>query len=86
MKTGRINLRVAPQQQMLIQRGAELKQKSVSQFILESACAVAEQALLDQRLFFVDEEQWNSFQEALNRPAEVKPALKKLLEEKAPWE
>jgi len=40
-KTSRIGLRATPQQQMLIQRGAEIKRKSLSEFILESACEVA---------------------------------------------
>jgi uncharacterized protein (DUF1778 family) len=85
-KTSRIGLRATPHQQMLIQRGAEIKRKSVSEFILESACAVAENALLNQRLFFLNDAQWIAFQEAMNRPAQVKPALKKLMEEKSPWE
>ena len=46
----------------------------------------AENSLLDQRLFFLNDTQWIAFQEALNRPAEVKPSLKQLMEEKAPWE
>lgn len=58
----------------------------MSEFILESACEAAENALLDQRLFFLNDAQWIAFQEKLNRPAEVKPALKNLMEEKAPWE
>lgn len=86
MKTERINLRATPQQQILIHQAAEIRRKSMSEFILESACEAAEKALLDQRLFFLDDAQWIAFQEELNRPAEVKPALKKLMEEKAPWE
>jgi uncharacterized protein (DUF1778 family) len=86
LKTERINLRATPQQQMLIQQAAEIKRKSISEFILESACAVAENALLDQRIFFLNDAQWIAFQEALNSPPVEIPALKKLMEEKAPWE
>ncbi len=85
-KTSRIGLRATPQQHILIQQAAEIKRKNMSEFILESACAAAENVLLDQRLFFLNDAQWIAFQEALNHPAEVKPTLKKLIEEKAPWE
>lgn len=35
----------------------------------------------DQRLFLTDDEQWEAFNTALNRPAEHKPALAELLRE-----
>jgi hypothetical protein len=33
----------------------------------------------DERLFLVDNERWNRFNEILSRPAEVKPRLAELL-------
>ncbi len=85
-KSARIGLRATPQQEHLIHRAAEVTHRSISDFILESACAAAENALTDQRLFILDDAEWDEFQEALERPAAVKSGLKRLLETRAPWE
>jgi len=37
--------------------------------------------LADQRRFLLDTDQWNAFVDALDRPAQVKPRLRRLLEE-----
>lgn len=86
MKNTRLNFRLNPLQDSLIRRAAVVTQKSVSEFVLQSACIAAEHAILDQRLFLLDEENWNKFQEELERPAVVKPGLKRLLEEESPWD
>lgn len=85
-RTARLGFRATPQQQILIRRAAEITHKSVTEFVLDSTCAAAEKALLDQRLFLVDDEAWQKFQDALDESAKVKPKLQKLIREKAPWE
>ncbi len=85
-RIARIGLRATRQQQTLLKRAAEALQKSVTEFILDSACAAAEDTLLDQRFFLLEDADWEKFQEALERPAKVNPKLKQLLQEKAPWE
>lgn len=85
-RTARLGIRATPRQQMLILRAAEAVNKSVTDFILDSACDAAENTLLNQRFFLLNDEEWKNFQEALERPAKVKPGLQKLLKEKAPWE
>lgn len=85
-RTARLGLRASLQQQILIQRAAEVLNKSVTEFILDSACTAAENTLLNQRFFLLDDKGWQKFQEALDRPAKVKPELQKLLKEKSPWE
>jgi len=85
-RTGRLGLRTTPVQAALIQRAAEVTQKSVTEFVLSSACEKAEQTLLDQRLFMVDEQTWLAFQDALERPAQVKKGMQSLIAEPAIWE
>lgn len=85
-RSSRLGFRVTPQQHVLIRRAAEITHKSVTEFVLDSACEAAANALLDQRLFLVDDEAWQKFQDALDEPAKVKPKLRKLIKEKAPWE
>jgi len=85
-RTARLGIRATPRQQLLILRAAEAVNKSVTNFILDSACDAAENTLLNQRFFLLDDDQWKKFQEALDQPAKVNPGLQKLLKEKAPWE
>ncbi|MDQ7837647.1 MAG: DUF1778 domain-containing protein [Thermodesulfobacteriota bacterium] len=85
-RSGRLGLRTTPIQAALIQRAAEVTQKSITEFVLTSACEKAEQTLLDQRLFLIDEQAWKEFQEVLERPAQVKAGLQTLIEEPAIWE
>ncbi|HEY6898456.1 MAG TPA: DUF1778 domain-containing protein [Rhodocyclaceae bacterium] len=85
-RSSRLGLRAAPGQEALLRRAAQAANKSLTEFILDSACAVAEQTLLDQRYFLVEQAQWQAFNAALDRPAKVKLGLKKLMQHKAPWE
>jgi len=85
-KNQRVSLRTTQAQKTLLSRAAEIKGTSFSDFVLESACRAAEHALLDQRLFFLDEDSFARFQEALERPTASKPEILKLFREKPPWE
>jgi uncharacterized protein (DUF1778 family) len=86
LRSGRLGLRTTPIQAALIQRAAEASRKSITEFVLSSVCEKAEQTLLDQRLFMVDENTWTAFMEALERPAQVKSGLRTLVAEPAIWE
>lgn len=86
VRSGRLGLRTTPVQAALIQRAAEVTQKSITEFVLTSACEKAEQTLLDQRLFLIDEQTWKVFQDVLERPTQVKAGLQALIAEPAIWE
>jgi len=86
LRSGRLGLRTTGFQAALIQRAAEVAQKSITEFVLTSACEKAEQTLLDQRFFLIDEKTWDLFQDVLGRPAGVKMGLKDLIEKPASWE
>ena len=85
-RSARLGLRTTPAQAAIIQLAAEIKGKSVTEFVLSSACERAEQTLLDQRFFSVSEESWREFQNALERPAQMQDGLRRLLREPAVWE
>lgn len=53
---------------------------------LESACQAAENALLDQRLFMLEDADFDEFNKLLDAPVKVNPGLKALLAKRAPWE
>jgi uncharacterized protein (DUF1778 family) len=85
-RTSRLGFRATLHQEALIRKAAELCGKNVTQFVLNSACEAAERALIDQRIFFADEKNYQDFLDALERPAQIKPNVQKLMRSKAPWE
>src|SRR5271165_2572869 len=78
MRTRRINLRATARQERLIRTGAETTGVSLTDFILESACLHAEQALADKREFTASPSQWRAFMALLDTPARVIPELAEL--------
>ncbi len=86
VRTSRLGFRVTWQQQVLLHGAATALNKSVNDFVLDSACAAAEDALLSQRLFLLEEKDFQKFQEALDRPAKVNVGLQNLMQERAPWQ
>jgi uncharacterized protein (DUF1778 family) len=85
-KSSRIGLRTTPEQEAVFRRAAEACQKSLTEFIIDSAYRAAEQALLDQRLFVVTGNRYQSFLELLDRPASDNEGLRDLFSKVAPWE
>ncbi len=85
-KSTNINIRVAPAQRDLIDRAAQAVGKSRTEFILDVATREAENTLLDQRLFLLDEVQWEAFTIAMDAPVKPSAALRKLLSTSAPWD
>lgn len=79
-KTARLQLRVSEEADSLIREAAEAADKSVTSFITDSAVNAAQSLLADQHHFVLSEEAWDRFVEALERPAEYKPELAKLLQ------
>ena len=60
--------------------------KTLTDFILESACRAAEQTLLDQRLFMVPRSEYRALLGLLDRPPEDNSGLKDLFAKPAPWD
>ena len=80
-KTERIDVRASTLVKQLLQEAARACHKNVSEFLLDAGVTAAQQALASRRQFVLDETQWQAFQEALDRPVQSKPRLKKLLNE-----
>ena len=80
-KTERIDVRASSMVKQLLQEAARVSHKNVSEFLLDAGLTAAAQTLADRRRFVLDDTQWQAFQEALDRPVQSKPRLKKLLSE-----
>jgi uncharacterized protein (DUF1778 family) len=53
----------------------------VTEFVVKSACAVAEIELAEQKEFALSPAQWQAFLAALDMPTQAHPALRTLLTE-----
>jgi uncharacterized protein (DUF1778 family) len=78
-KSERIDIRTTIAAKRLLQQAAAASHKNVSEFILEHGLLAAEKTLSDRSLFLLDDEKWEEFEAALDRPTQEKPNLKKLL-------
>lgn len=80
-RSAKLDLRLTPQAKRTLQAAAEHRQKTVTEFVLESALVAAEDALLEQRTVKLDARQWIDFIKALDAPPRRHPRLRRLLEE-----
>ena len=85
-RSARLGLRATPEQEVVLRRAAEVAHKSLTDFILDSACLAAEQTLLDQRLFVVSGTQYRALMDLLEQPEQPNEGLRDLFSRKAPWE
>lgn len=70
----------------MLRRAADVAHKSLTDFILDSACQAAEQTLLDQRLFMVSSSGYQELLDLLERPPADNPGLRELFSRPAPWD
>ncbi|MBE9549190.1 MAG: DUF1778 domain-containing protein [Proteobacteria bacterium] len=85
-KSAAINMRVEPSQHSLLTKAAQVLNKDRSVFILDVACREAENVLLDQRFFQLDENAFSAFDSALEASIPDNTKLKSLLAKPSPWE
>ncbi|MBA1446434.1 MAG: DUF1778 domain-containing protein [Gammaproteobacteria bacterium] len=81
-----INMRVHHTKRDLIDRAAKMLGKKRVDFIMEVMCQKAENVILDQRVFMLNETQYDEFMNSLDAPVADNPKLRDLMERKAPWE
>ncbi|MFY9641234.1 MAG: DUF1778 domain-containing protein [Rhodomicrobium sp.] len=85
-RTEKLDLRLTPKAKRTLQAAATAERRKVSDFVLESALARAEETLAERQRFGLDAERWTAFFEALDAPARDLPRVRRLFEEKSPFE
>jgi uncharacterized protein (DUF1778 family) len=80
-KSERIDVRASAQVKQLLQNAARACHKNVSEFLPGVGIVAANQTFADSNRFELDDAQWQAFRQALERPVQPKPRLKKLLAE-----
>lgn len=86
IRNEKLDLRLTPEAKRTLQIAARFLNRSVSEFVLESALARAEETLPDRQIFGLSAERWRAFQEALDAPPQPAPRLAKLLQEPSVFE
>lgn len=76
--TGRLSLRVAPDDEKLIRKGANRKNQKVTEYLIDAARIRAEIDLADRTEFTLAEDKIQLFFEALDKPVKSIPKLRKL--------
>lgn len=82
----KLDLRLTPADKRVLRTAARAARRSVSQFVLESALARAEETLPDRRRFGLGADQWAAFHSALDASPRPAPRLAKLLREPSVFE
>lgn len=76
LKGGRLDMRLDERQKRLIEQGAALRGLSVSDFVVQSAAAAAEQAIRSQAVIELTLEGQQAFVQALENPPAPNQALR----------
>ena len=80
-RSEKFDLRLTRNAKRTLQAAAAAAHRSVSEFVLESALARADETLADRRNFSLGSAQWKAFTAALDAPPRPLPRLKRLLKE-----
>ena len=80
-RSEKLDLRLTREAKLALQAAAAASRCSVSEFVLESALAVADEALADRRLFGLNRTKWKAFMTALDAPPRPLPRLERLWKE-----
>jgi uncharacterized protein (DUF1778 family) len=80
-RTEKLDLRLTPAAKDTLRLAAESSRETVSDFVLKSALARADEILADRRVIKLNDKQWAAFMAALDAPPKPRPRLKRLLTE-----
>jgi uncharacterized protein (DUF1778 family) len=80
-RTEKLDLRLSSAAKQTLRTAAAAAQRSISDFVLESALARAQETLAERQRFGLDADQWKKFQQALEAPVRSLPRVERLLSE-----
>ncbi len=80
-RSEKLDLRLTLDAKKALQAAATASNRSVSEFVLESALARADEALADRRSFGLSPAQWKEFMKALDAPPRPLLRLERLFKE-----
>ena len=81
-----IQIRASAEAKAIINKAAALRGQKLSEFMLQSARRQAEETILDQRTFFLDDNAHRRFLAKLDSPPAPSAKARARLNRKAPWD
>jgi len=84
-RSERVDLRMTRAAKRTLQQAATVKNKTLTEFLLDTGLNAAFDALADRRVFQLDAKRWDEFMAALAKPPKDNPRLRKLLARKPKW-
>ena len=84
-RSERVDLRMTPAAKRTLQQAAAVKNKTLTEFLLDTGLTAAFDALADRRVFQLDAKRWDEFMAALDAPPKDNPRLRRLLARKPKW-
>jgi uncharacterized protein (DUF1778 family) len=85
-RSEKVDLRLTPLAKQKLKSAAAAANRSVSDFVLESALARADETLADRQHFGLDREQWMAFMAALDASPRHHSRMERLLNEPSIFE
>jgi len=85
-RSERLDLRLTPEAKQTLEAAAASQNRSVSEFVLESALARAAETLPGRQRFGLDASHWAAFLDALDASPQPLPRLAKLLSTLGPFD
>lgn len=85
-RTTKLDLRLSPEAKHALAEAARVSHRSISQFVLESALARAEETLSARQRFELDAARWTAFMAAMDAPPRDLPRLRRLFAEPSPFD
>lgn len=80
-RSEKLDLRLTKQAKRALRAAAEASHRSVSEFVLESALARADETLAERRSFVLSAARWKEFTAALDAHSRPLPGMQRLLKE-----
>jgi uncharacterized protein (DUF1778 family) len=77
----KLNLRLSSADKRTLAAAASMSNRSVSEFVRDSALSRADEILADRRTFVLSKAKWAQFQAALDAPPRTLPRMRRLLTE-----
>lgn len=84
-RDNQINIRATEEERAVIDYAASLVNKSRTDFIIEKAVHEAQNIILDQRVFVLDDARYQAFLKQLEAPVQNAEGRQRLLDVKPEW-
>lgn len=75
----KLNLRLSSEDKRTLAAAASISNRSVSEFVRDSALSRADEVLADRRTFVLSKAKWAEFQASLDAPTRTLPRMQRLL-------